>query len=488
MQKQLQLKALKTQKAKTKMSVALGMNIAIFAMVLLASILMFGNIDAFEWQSQWHPGTIMTVWEKLKFFTVLSNLFMGAIAGVMIIMISLLKAKKIRKIHRSVYILDLISTLGVALTGLVTIFFLTPFGTMFGETFFTPKRLFTGANLFYHVIVPVFSTTTFVAFLNTQEIKLKEIFYVFIPVVAYFAFYLSMSLTHIDPETHLPMPGYDWYRMFQFGYPLAAAFGVIILGMTFLITWLLWLGNRKIQAKKIAFSYVLNILVLSLGVAQLVWMMTSGSPEWKMSQTKYFTNQSNWLMTLAAFVYLIFMILKDTKVLKRIPTGIQVFNLLTTVGVAITFLVVVGFMLPTCTVNPFKDNSGILDQWNMLYHVLTPCFAITTYLLVNHCPDMKFRYNWLSVILCGTYMLFYVISAFKHMNPETGYIPEPYDWYGIITAFGDYTILIFSLFILLNVGVSALLWFGNRNIHFGEPKAMPYKKLREQLWFIRRWY
>ncbi len=490
MQKQLKVKFknLKTDKTRTKLNIAFGMNIAIFALVLFASVIMFGNWDAFEWTSQWHEG-IMSFGEKLKFFTVLSNLLMGLVAGVLIVMISLMKAKKIKIIHKSIYILDLVATAGVALTMLVTLFILTPFGTLVGEKFFTPDKLFVGANLCFHLLIPLLSIISFVAFLNTQEIKLKESLYAFVPIGLYFIFYICMALTHIDKTTGLPLAGYDWYRMFQFGYLAAAGLAIAVLGLAFLIIWLLWLGNRKIQAKRIVFSYVLNGILLILGIAQTTWMFL-GSGEIH-SHLKYFTNQSNWLMTIAVFVYLILMILKDTKVLKRMCMELQVFNLLTTVAVAVTFLSVVGFMVPwTIAIdhkNPWTE-PGVLANWNMLFHIITPLFAVLTYLTVNHCPDMKFKRNWESIIICGTYMLFYAISAYKHMDPETGKIPEGYDWYGIITAFGDATALLFVALIALNFGVSALLWWGNRNIHFDEPKSMPYKKLREQLWFIRRWW
>lgn len=446
--------------SETKLNVALGMNVAIFAMVLLASILMFANLDPFDWNSGFHPGQPMSAGEKLKFFTVLSNLFMGIIAALMVVMISLYKTKKIKTIHRSFYIIDLISTVGVALTMFVTVFILAPFAVMVGEETFTPAVLFTGSNLLFHLLIPLFSIVTFISFLNTQEIKLKEVTYAYIPIVIYMIFYISMAATHIDSETGLPKPGYDWYMFFHWGYGVSVVFAIAVMGLAFLIMWLLWLGNRKIHAKKVVFEFALNGIVIAMGIAATIWGFIDYGD--KADFCKWFTNLSNWLMIIGFITYIIFLSLRTVGKIKSIPQGIIIFQLIGTVAAAITLFGVLFFILP---MNPTWDMFG---KYNIFFHLLLPLFGIVTLLFTEHAPQTKFRYLWISIIPMEAYLIFYFAMHFKYGT----------DWYNIVAILGKAWPVSFVAMVGFQFLIAWLLWLGNRYIHIGYPRPQPYFKKR----------
>lgn len=445
----------------TKLNVALGMNVAIFAMVLLASILMFANLDPFDWNSGFHPGQPMSAGEKLKFFTVLSNLFMGIIAALMVVIISLYKTKKIKSIHRSFYIIDLISTTGVALTMFVTVFILAPFATMLGEKTFTLDVLFTGSNLLFHLLIPLFSIITFISFLNTQEIKLKETTYAYIPIVVYMIFYISMALTHIDPETGLPKLGYDWYMFFHFGYGISVLFAIAVMGLSFLIMWLLWLGNRKIHAKKVVFEFALSSIVIVMGVAATIW----GFIDYKFQPPFYvwFTNLSNWLMIIGFITYIIFLSLRTAGKIKSIPQGIIIFQLIGIVAAAITLFGVLFFILPMK-----KPGWDAFAKYNIFFHLLLPVFGIGTFLFTEHAPQTKFRYLWISIIPAELYLIFYFVMYYINGS----------DWYDIVAILGKAWPVSFVAAVGFQFLIAWLLWLGNRYIHIGYPKPQPYFKKR----------
>lgn len=232
------------KKQKLNLNWSLGLYIALLALALVGIIILFGNFNP----SYYPPRTQI---ENLKFFTIDSNILMAGMALAVIILIALKKANKIKTIDKSVYLVNLVTTTGVTLTMLITIFVLVPMSIVIHEQEYTPLVLLTGSNLFFHIICPAIAIVAYLCFFKTKEnIKLVETLYPLIPVVIYSIFYMSMALTHIDSSTGKPFLKYDWYRFCQFGIVPIPFILIGMYGLTFLFSWLLWLGNKKIGKNK----------------------------------------------------------------------------------------------------------------------------------------------------------------------------------------------------------------------------------------------
>ena len=132
-----------------KIKKAYILNIIIFALEVFAITWMMSGLNSGALSSSRIA--------MLKYFTVDSNILMGIIA----LIVCLDERKVIKgqkdKISNSSYILKLVGTVGVTLTMLVTIFFLTP--TM------APKYgllgLFYYSNFFLHLLNPILSIIVF---------------------------------------------------------------------------------------------------------------------------------------------------------------------------------------------------------------------------------------------------------------------------------------------------------------------------------------
>ena len=214
-----------------KYKISLILNIIIFMMVICASTMMFTGF-------RFMPGEIILESNKLgmfKFFTVDSNLFMGIISLLFAIFeIRLLKGK-IDKIPRYMYILKLMATTSVALTFIVVFAYLWP---LVGSLYL----MILNSNLFFHLLVPVFSIITFVFFERNNKISFKYSFYGVIPVIMYGLFYLINVLIHMN--NGIVSPVYDFYYFVQNGVWTSIIVVPVMFIISHIISLILWRFNR----------------------------------------------------------------------------------------------------------------------------------------------------------------------------------------------------------------------------------------------------
>lgn len=172
---------------------------------------------------------------SFKYFTVDSNILAG-LAAIVAAVFQILKAKGcIKSIHKSISILKLAATTGVTLTMLVTVFFLAPFQFGFAA-------LFVDSNLFMHLLIPVMCIVTFV-FFEPAEFSALQTLAGIIPMLIYTVFYAINIILHL--ENGQPSKTYDWYG-FLGGKLSSLCFVIpIMLGVTWLISFLLQAANRK---------------------------------------------------------------------------------------------------------------------------------------------------------------------------------------------------------------------------------------------------
>jgi len=153
----------------------------------------------------------MTPVEKLRMFTVLSNIFAGTASAVCAVYTLTHLGKKLP--GPLVYV-KFVSVAAVMVTFFTVLLFLGPaFGFL---------SMYRRANLYFHLIVPLVSlAATF--FAKGDEIPLKKaVLYGFIPVIAYASYYCTRFAI---------LKTGDWYGFFTWGVvPGIGIFLILLLG------------------------------------------------------------------------------------------------------------------------------------------------------------------------------------------------------------------------------------------------------------------
>lgn len=175
-----------------------------------------------------------------KFFTVDSNILMGIVSFVFAIFEILKLKKKIKKIPLWLYIVKHVATTSVALTFFTTLLFLGP--TI--ETGFI--SLYTNANLFYHLIVPVQAMLGYIIF---DSYKNKHVYslYSLIPFALYSLYYVPNVFLHLDNGKTSPL--YDFYGFFHGNPNSIYVFYPIMLMVVYTIAAILYWLNTKFLKK-----------------------------------------------------------------------------------------------------------------------------------------------------------------------------------------------------------------------------------------------
>lgn len=205
------------------------------------------------------------------YYTTLSNLFLCVSSMIIVVYESLLLKNKIKVIPTWVYIVKLCATTSIALTLGVVIFFLTPLFvldgtknvvaplTLFSDSHFNlpdVSFLYTGSNLLFHIFNPILGILVFLLFENTKRIKFPFVCFSIIFTEIYELFYYSDIFLKWIPVSG--QTTHDWYHFLVLvndNQNLIPFLALAFVGITFLIGYLLWLGNNKIvclENKKVA--------------------------------------------------------------------------------------------------------------------------------------------------------------------------------------------------------------------------------------------
>lgn len=218
---------------KIDIKISLVFNILIFALMVIASIIMFTGFKFMEAE----PLLESTKIGMLKFFTVDSNILMGIVSLIFAInQIKILKGKK-EEISTKLIVFKMASTVAVGVTFVTVIGYLGPISK--GGI----PSLLKNSNLFLHLIIPVLSMLDFAFFERTSKIKFRYTLYGILPTLVYGVLYVINLLIHMENGKVSPI--YDWYWFVQGGMWQAAIVIPIMLLMTYIITIILWRINKK---------------------------------------------------------------------------------------------------------------------------------------------------------------------------------------------------------------------------------------------------
>ena len=213
---------------KTKNIIALLVDVVLVAMISASCIMLFNGSNGVP-----KSGNI----EFLKYFTVLSNIMMGFAALIMIPVDILILAHKKEKCPLWAKSFMHVSATGVALTMLTVFFFLGPsmgFDIMFVQ-----------ANLFMHLLSPIVAIIRVIFFEHEEErLPFYATFFGVIPLSIYGAFYLINIIVHNGYGT----AQYDWYGFGASGLGLGIVSYVVVSLSVYLISFLLYFGQKKMLA------------------------------------------------------------------------------------------------------------------------------------------------------------------------------------------------------------------------------------------------
>ena len=174
----------------------------------------------------------------IKFFTVQSNIFMG-ITAIAYAVNEILLLKKGTRINKVLFVLKYVATVCVAITFFTVLFFLAPI--VYRDYFLD---LYVGTNFFYHFMIPLASMIIFIFAENTKDFSIKVTIFGMIPFILYSIFYLIAAFTHM--ENGKVMDGYDWYGFLSFGIPMFMLLMVLMIGFSYLISFLTYFLNKKL--------------------------------------------------------------------------------------------------------------------------------------------------------------------------------------------------------------------------------------------------
>ena len=191
-----------------------------------------------------------------------------------------------------------------------------------------------------------------------------------------------------------------------------------------------------------------NLIVTALGVIGIVMLLLESSD--KVGIFQYFTVLSNVLVTLASFVGVILHIASLAKGKNLVKEGFQVFKLLTVVCAAITFTMVLTFLMPR------DPNNDIWFKGSQLFmHAIVPIASVASFILLEYMTKIRFRFFFIPAIALIVYGAYYAIFAFT--APQGSLV----DWYGFMFEAGNriapvdvskFTFGTFFLFIGLSIG------------------------------------
>ena len=153
-----------------------------------------GNINAFQ------------------FFTVDSNILLLLCTITYVIYLALYLKKRIATIPKWVVVFKMAGTVGVTITFLVTVCFLT---------FLYGWHLFVNSNLFFHVLCPIIACVSFFSAENAPKISFKASLWLMAPMICYGFYYVTNVLIHMENGQVSYL--YDFY-----GFAQGGAFSIVI--------------------------------------------------------------------------------------------------------------------------------------------------------------------------------------------------------------------------------------------------------------------
>ncbi len=151
-------------KTKKRLFIISNLFIFITTFIMVPITLIFGSIASQK------DGGPFAYWQHIVTFTILSNIFLGVVAGISAYTgFRCLKSKE--ELPKSLITWYLIAATSTMLTCLVVLFFLAPARAASGKNYFD---MILGSMFFLHFFNPILATITLVFFADSHELTLKS--------------------------------------------------------------------------------------------------------------------------------------------------------------------------------------------------------------------------------------------------------------------------------------------------------------------------
>ena len=211
---------------KTTFIISIVLNFLSFALTAVGTYVMLKGIDADE-----HLAA--DGWGSIKYFTVQSNLLYGVYAAIFAVCELIYGSAD--AVPQVLYLLKYIFTVGITLTMMTVLCYLAPIV----EKSYPP--LFKGANLYFHLLVPLLGIIAFCFFEKSAVISVPQVFLGLIPFILYGIYYGINVLSHAE-NGHVSLK-YDWYSFLANGIDKAAIAAIIMFAAATAICFGLWALN-----------------------------------------------------------------------------------------------------------------------------------------------------------------------------------------------------------------------------------------------------
>ena len=218
---------------------------------------------------------------------------------------------------------------------------------------------------------------------------------------------------------------------------------------------------------KIIVSLIGNIALFAMVFVSMVGLLSgygiseNSSISYGIAVFKYFTIDSNVLIGVIALLYAIFDILFLLGKKEELPHWLSILKLLGTVGVVLTGLTVILFLVPVSVSN---GNSffALYTSWNFFFHFLIPLVSLIVFLFFENTKELVLRDTFIALIPMLAYTVYYMTAALTHV--ENGRVTQGYDWYGFVAAGASFAPIPILAMIAATYAISFLLYFGNKKM------------------------
>lgn len=217
---------------------------------------------------------------------------------------------------------------------------------------------------------------------------------------------------------------------------------------------------------KIKFSIVLNIIIVILTILSSVIMFTGYKfmddgyilESTKVGMFRFFTVDSNIFMGIVALIFAIkeIEILKDKN--RDISIKMYIIKFMATVGVALTFITVFGYLGPIAE----GGVTVLLKNSNLFFHLIIPVLSILNFVLFEKTDKLEFKITLYGLTTAVLYGIYYLINVLVHM--ENGKVSPEYDWYWFVQGGLWQIIIVVPLIFGITYIISLLLWKLNRKV------------------------
>ena len=203
---------------------------------------------------------------------------------------------------------------------------------------------------------------------------------------------------------------------------------------------------------------LLIVFLVGLGTYQMMTGMIIGTSftDKGLRALRYFTVLSNLLMGLAALLYSIALLRLLLGRTETVPRWNQVLLLMGAASVGLTFLVVIGFLIPVVRAK------GLFRSANLWFHLVVPLLSMGSYLFLDRFRRLKKRAMILGALPMLLYGAFYTGNCLLNGVGDYGNYQSCNDWYFFLVWGYPAGVGIFALLIGVTVGFTALLRWGNQ--------------------------